>query len=184
MFLLPLIFHLFLATMSSLGNNDFEGNLYSEQLADVLQRHQKLTFASDVEALFASIATFISTDASLLNPRKGRTPGSKTIKRQRLDVDEHLKSMPSALFRRKYRMGFDSFYKLLDILEAHLPPEKIGNLEQLPMVRSQNLHGSAWRSATLLVETRLTYVTIMGVTLMRLSKVCGLLSMLFTRRPR
>ena len=121
MFLLPLIFHLFLATMSSLGNNDFEGNLYSEQLDDVLQRHQKLTFASDVGALFASIATFTSTDASLLNPRKGGTPGSKTIKRQRLDVDEHLKSMPPALFRRKYRMGFDSFYKLLDILEAHLP---------------------------------------------------------------
>ena len=121
MFLLPLIFHLLLATMSSLGNNDFEGNLYSEQLADVLQRHQKLTFASDVGALFASIATFTSTDASLLNPRKGRTPGSKTIKRQRLDVDEHLKSMPPALFWRKYRMGFDSFYKLLDILEPHLP---------------------------------------------------------------
>ena len=120
MFLPLFVFNVLAAVMSDFGTNDFGRHLYNEQFADDLQRCQRSTFVSDVGSLFASIAAFTSTDALLIG-RKGKVPGSKTIKRQRLDLDERLKSMDQKLFRRKYRMGFDFFYRLLDILEPYLP---------------------------------------------------------------
>ena len=91
----------------------------------------------------ASIVAFTSLDVSLLNAHKGRSPGSKTIKRKRLNVDEHFLSMDPALFRRKYRMGFDSFYKLLDILEPHLKDTgedmKFGSTPNGPITKSARL---------------------------------------------
>ena len=120
MFLPLFVLHVLAAVMSDFGTNDFGRHLYNEQFADDLQRCQRSTFVSDVGSLFASIAAFTSTDALLIGG-KGRVPGSKNVKRQRLDLDERLKSMDQKLFRRKYRMGYDSFYRLLDILEPYLP---------------------------------------------------------------
>ena len=143
MYLLPFIFNLFIAIMSSVGSNGFERNLYGEQAADDLRRHQKSIFVSDVGALMASIVAFTSSDVSPLNAHKGRSPGSKNIKRKRLNVDEHFLSMDPALFRRKYRMGFDSFYKLLDILEPHLKDTgedmKFGSTPNGPITKSARL---------------------------------------------
>ena len=98
---------------------------------------------SDVGALFGSIATFTSTDGESLEPRRGRAPGSTTIKRKRLDVDAHLRSMDPKLFRKKYRMSFESFYKLLDILEPHLRStgenRKRGSTPNGPITKSARL---------------------------------------------
>ena len=141
--LLPFIFHLLVAIMSSIGSNGFERNLYGEQTADDLHHYQKSIFVSDVGALMVSIVTFTSADVSSLNTQKGRSPGSKTIKRKRLNVDEHFLSMDPAMFRRKYRMGFDSFYKLLDILEPHLGDTgedmKFGSTPNGPITKSARL---------------------------------------------
>ena len=83
MFLPLFVLHVLAAVMSDFGTNDFGRHLYNEQFADDLQRCQRSTFVSDVGSLFASIAAFTLTDVLLIG-RKGRVPGSKTVKRQRL----------------------------------------------------------------------------------------------------
>ena len=42
------------------------------------------------------------------------------MKRQRLDVEAHLNAMDHRLFRRKYRMGKELFFKLYDIVAPHM----------------------------------------------------------------
>ena len=79
--------------------------------------------------VLAQLSSAIGTIASMQmngmgggeSSHTGRQTGAQTIKRVRKDMDEYLGSMDGRLFRRKYRMERDSFYRLLDILGDHLP---------------------------------------------------------------
>ena len=52
---------------------------------------------------------------------KGRPRGYKTIKRKRRSAEHIFSEMSDYTFRRTYRMNRQSFWKLLNIIECHLP---------------------------------------------------------------
>eukprot|EP00970_Alexandrium_tamarense_P015210 scaffold4840_cov113-Alexandrium_tamarense.AAC.2 len=70
----------------------------------------------------ATIATSVlSSSGKALSNHRGRVPGAKTIKRERLDVAQSCHDMNDRHFGRRYRMDKESFWILLDIIEPHLP---------------------------------------------------------------
>ena len=96
-----------------------EAHLYSEQYAEELELVQRTLVASQIGSAISNIAAISLLDDTSLKSR-GRPIGSMNVKRQRLDVEAHLNAMDHRLFRRKYRMGKESFFKLYDIVAPHM----------------------------------------------------------------
>ena len=86
-----------------------------------------IRFISDIAPAIACIASFALHDSfgederSKENVRAGRQPGSRTKKRKRTDMIEYLTEMDDLLFRRRYRMSRESFFRLLGIIGGRLP---------------------------------------------------------------
>ncbi|KAL9191554.1 hypothetical protein ACHAXT_001260 [Thalassiosira profunda] len=100
--------------MSDIASNNYQRHLFGEDQAELLE--------AEVMAQAAAAAATVGMFAlGKRNTYQGRAEGARTVKRKRLDVDDHFSSMDHRLFRRKYRMGKASFYKLLDILRPYLP---------------------------------------------------------------
>ena len=130
--------------MSDIYKNDYLQHLYSEQYAEDLERVQNVLFASQTGSVLASLTDFTWTSDPTPKRHEGRADGSKTIKRIRLDMDEHISIMDQRLFRRKYRMDKIAFYKLLDILSSYLPStgekrKKPGSVSNGPITKSARL---------------------------------------------
>jgi hypothetical protein len=97
--------------------NNWEDYLFDEDEDDlrmVAKRRRHTMHAAYAAASIASTAMSVGK-------RKGRQPGAKTKKRERLDVDKVFQTMDDRHFRRKYRMDKDSFYNLLYIIKEQLP---------------------------------------------------------------
>jgi hypothetical protein len=97
--------------------NNWEDYLFDEDDDDlrmVAKRRRHTMHAAYAAASIASTAMSVGK-------RKGRQPGAKTKKRERLDVDKVFQTMDDRHFRRKYRMDKDSFYNLLYIIKEQLP---------------------------------------------------------------
>ena len=92
-----------------------EAHLYSEQYAEELELVQRTLVASQIGSAISNIAAISLLDDTS-SKRRGRPVGSINVKRQRLDVEAHLNAMDHRLFRRKYRMGKELFFKLYDIV--------------------------------------------------------------------
>ena len=131
--------------MSDTANDDYLCHLYGEQYAEDLERLRRDLFVSDMGALVASIAAFNSASAARQSMKHGGgVLGAKHVKRQRLDVDDHFSRMDHRLFCKKYRMGKDSFYTLLDILEPHMKSTgedrgRPGSVPNGPITKSSRL---------------------------------------------
>ena len=111
---------------------DFKSEDEGEDTPGVLQE----LLTNDVAPAAASAVAFLQlrkrkkrqTTSTSVNRRRGdlgRTIGSKTKKRKRIQMNQYLNTMDDSLFRSRYRMTKQSFWRLLDILEDHLP--SVGN---------------------------------------------------------
>ena len=60
---------------------------------------------------------------------RGRKKRSKTVKRDRSEVDDSFNDLSDAFFRRLYRMDKQSFQELLDILSSQLPSTGEGRMK-------------------------------------------------------
>lgn len=113
-------------TMSS--NHSKRRDKYEQYLADedefdLHERAKRRRILIGYASAIATIATtsVLSTSGKALSIHRGRVPGAKTIKRERLDVAQSCHDMNDRHFRRRYRMDKESFWILLDIIEPHLP---------------------------------------------------------------
>ena len=100
----------------------FEQYLANEDEYDFIHQAKRqkamVGYASAIANIAASITAFAGKKFS---NHQGRAPGAKTVKRKRLDVEEMCHNMSDKHFRRRYRMDKDSFWRLLHIIEDHLP---------------------------------------------------------------
>ena len=82
---------------------------------------QRTLVASQIGSAISNIAAISLLDDTS-SKRRGRPVGSMNVKRQRLDVEAHSNAMDHRSFRRKYRMGKESFFKLYDIVAPLFMP--------------------------------------------------------------
>ena len=106
--------------MSSVNNVSYLDHLISEDDFEIRQRAILAQLSSAMSSI-ASFTVFSDITERKTSTRSGRMPGSETLKRQRRDMDKYFHGMDDRLFRRKYRMDKTSFYRLLDIIQDHLP---------------------------------------------------------------
>ena len=66
----------------------------------------------------AALITCVSAEQS--KGMKGRTPGSKNVSRERVNVEDIIKRLGKRNFRRAYRMTVRSFWILLDLIKTYM----------------------------------------------------------------
>lgn len=111
----------------SRGNINKRVAAHKQKLADEheydlrQQAKRQRVVAGYVSVITNIAASIISFGGKVISNHQGRMPGAKTKKRERLDVEKHIKDMSDKHFRRRYRMDKKSFWNLLDIIKGDLP---------------------------------------------------------------
>ena len=109
--------------MSRSGSDPFNYQEYldEEEELDALHQAKRRKEAIIYASAIATVAAASIPFGALASAHQGRVPGSVTVKRQRLAVDDYCQTLSDKHFRRRYRMGKESFWNLLHIVGDHLP---------------------------------------------------------------
>jgi hypothetical protein len=113
--------------MTMSRNHSKRRDKYKQYLADedefdLHERAKRRRILIGYASAIATIATSgLSSAGKALSNHQGRLPGTKTIKRERLDVAQSCHDMSDRHFHRRYRMDKESLWNLLDIIKPHLP---------------------------------------------------------------
>eukprot|EP01082_Thalassiosira_pseudonana_P002254 g2382.t1 g2382 contig11:1356972-1357988(+) len=109
--------------MSRSGSDPFnyQEHLDEEEELDALhqakRRKEAIIYASTIATVAAASIPF----GALASAHQGRVLGAVTVKRQRLAVEDYCQMLSDKHFRRRYRMGKESFWNLLHIVGDNLP---------------------------------------------------------------
>ena len=79
--------------MSSVNDDNFLDHLHGEGYGEDLDNERREAFAAQFGSLIASIAVFVCEEESNFAKHIGRHAGAEGVKRIRLDVVNHIKSM-------------------------------------------------------------------------------------------
>ena len=66
----------------------------------------------------AALITCVTAEKS--KDMKGRSPGSKNVRRERVNIEDIIKQLGKRNFRRAYRMTARSFWILLDLIKPYM----------------------------------------------------------------
>ena len=111
-------------------SDNFTQYLFDENDAAEKYVDEQISMLKHVVSFMGTAASFAANsyrrkrkhdETSSGTTNRGRKPGANTIKRQRLNIEEYIRTMPAREFRRRYRMDKASFYNLLDVISPHLP---------------------------------------------------------------
>ena len=118
--LLPIAF---ICTMSRSGSDPFnyQEHLDEEEELDALHQAKRRKEAIIYASAIATVAAASIPFGVLASAHQGRVPGAVTVKRQRLAVEDYCQMLSDKHFRRRYRMGKESFWNLLHIVGDNLP---------------------------------------------------------------
>lgn len=100
--------------MSSIANQIDPYALLSEHNNET---YRNALIAQVSAAVASTAAFFMFNDGGRLH---GTRLGAKIIERERKDVESYINKMDNKSFRRRYRMGKEAFWSLLDIIEDNL----------------------------------------------------------------
>ena len=79
---------------------------------------------SSAGAVVSAVAEYETTSSGTESNYKGRVENSKTVIRDRSEVEKEIKNLEPRQFLRLYRMEKSIFFILLDIIKPHLPLNK------------------------------------------------------------
>ena len=110
-------------TMSRSGSDPFnyQEHLDDEDELDALHQAKRRKEAIIYASAIATVAAASIPFGVLASAHQGRVPGAVMVKRQRLAVEDYCQTLSDKHFRRRYRMGKESFWNLLHIVGDNLP---------------------------------------------------------------
>jgi len=98
-----------------------EGEEDTLEILETLEEEER--FQETCNSFVAAVASWVALD-QLEDGLKGRTRGSKNVKRERVPVETIFARLGARLFKKCYRMPETLFWKLDGLLKPHMHKNK------------------------------------------------------------